>query len=344
MTAAFPDVLVAPGTPGLPERFFDRFVFNLHAAGAQDPSDPWVIFGLGVYPARDVIDGFAIVVTGGEQRNLRLSDQLSATRLTATGGTLGPLSWDVAEPMRTWRAALGPNPAGLEFDLTWRARAPAWTGDVAVANAGGTASSFAHLFQSGRYGGTVRIDGRELRVDGWYGQRDRSRGVRTMSGGHGLHLWVQAQFPDRSIGFLTAESRGHERLLLEGAVMHESGRLDPVTGVRHDLSFDDGLDLRGGLLEVATRDGDVYRIGADAATRGGYMSGGGYGGQHGRPMGRGHLEHDVYPLDGSVSPRTLDSALTDRLTVFTWDGTSGHGILEFAMTRSSSFAYQPTLG
>ena len=205
---------------------------------------PSVIFGLGVYPARDVIDGFAIVVDGGEQRNLRLSDELSATRVTATGGMLGPLSWDVAEPMRTWRAALGPNPAGLEFDLTWRARTPAWTGDVAVANADGSASSFAHLFQSGRYEGALRIDGREVRVDGWYGQRDRSRGVRTMTGGQGLHLWVQAQFPDRSIGFLTAESRGHQRLLLEGAVMHENGRLDPVTDVRHDLRFDDARPAR----------------------------------------------------------------------------------------------------
>jgi hypothetical protein len=322
VTVVFPDALVAPGMPGLPDRFFDRFVFNLHAAGAPDPPDLSVIFGLGVYPARDVIDGFAIVVTGGEQRNLRLSDELSATRVTATGGTLGPLSWDVAEPMRTWRAALGRNPAGLEFDLTWRARTPAWTGDVVVANADGTASSFAHLFQSGRYEGAVRIDGREVRVDGWYGQRDRSRGVRTMTGGQGLHLWVQAQFPDRSIGFLTAESRGHERLLLEGAVMHEDGRLDPLTDVRHDLSFDDGLDLRGGLLEV---------------------SGGGYGGQHGRPMGRGHLEHDVYPLDGSVSPRTLDSALTDRLAAFTWDGTLGRGIFEFALTRSPAYTYKPTL-
>jgi hypothetical protein len=340
LTAGFPDVLVAPGTPGLPERFFDRFVFNLHPV---DGSAPSVIFGLGVYPARDVIDGFAIVVSSAEQRNLRLSDELSATLATATGGALGPLSWDVAVPMRTWRAALGPNPAGLEFDLTWRARTPAWTGDVAVANADGTASSFAHLFQSGRYEGAVRIDGREVRVDGWYGQRDRSRGVRTMAGGQGLHLWVQAQFPDRSVGFLTAESRGHERLLLAGAVMHESGRLDPVTDVRHDLSFDDGLDLRGGRVEVITQDGAVYRIRADAAARGGYMSGGGYGGQHGRPMGRGHVEHDAYPLDGSVSPRVLDSALTDRLTAFTWDGTRGSGIFEFALTRSAAYAYAPTL-
>ena len=340
MTDAFHDALIAPGTPGLPERFFDRFMFNLHPADASAPS---VLFGLGVYPAADVIDGYAICVTRTEQRNVRFSTELSAMEFSATVGRAGPLSWHVAEPMRTWHLRLGPNPAGLEFGLTWRARAPAWTGDVAVTNSDGTTSSFAHLFQSGRYHGTLRVDGRERRIAGWYGQRDRSRGVRTMSGGQGLHIWYQAQFPDRSIGFLLAESRQHERLLLEGAVMHESGELDRVTGVRHDLAFDGNLDLRGGLVEISTESGAVYRVDTDASAGGGYMSGGGYGGQHGRRMGRDHIEHDVYPLDGSASPRTLDSALTDRLAAFTWEGIPGRGIFEFALTRSGSYMYRPTL-
>ena len=72
------------------------------------------------------------------------------------------------------------------------------------------------------------------------------------------------------------------------------------------------------------------------------MAGGGYDGQHGVPKGRNHVEYDVYPLDGSVSPRALGSALTDRLTEFRWDGTLGLGILEFAHTRSRSYTYQPS--
>jgi hypothetical protein len=340
MTDTFHDALIAPGTPGLPERFFDRFMFNLHPADASAPS---VLFGLGVYPAADVIDGYAICVMRTEQRNVRFSTELSAAEVGTAGGRAGPLSWSVVEPMKTWQVGLGPNPAGLEFDLTWRARAPAWTGDVAVTNNDGTISSFAHLFQSGRYHGTLRVDGQERHIAGWYGQRDRSRGVRTMSGGQGLHIWYQAQFPDRSIGFLLAESRQHERLLLEGAVMHDSGELDRVAGVRHDLTFDGNLDLRGGRVEITTGSGAVYRVDTDASAGGGYMSGGGYGGQHGRPMGRDHIEHDAYPLDGSVSPRTLDSALTDRLATFTWEGIQGRGIFEFALTRSRTYAYRPTL-
>ncbi|MGW1026790.1 hypothetical protein ACWD4J_24390 [Streptomyces sp. NPDC002577] len=336
MTDTFHDALVAPDTPGLPERFFDRFVFNLHPVDASSPS---ILLGLGIYPPKDVVDGFAILATDTEQRNVRFSTELSAT----DGGSAGPLSWKVVEPMKTWQIALGPNPTGMEFDLTWRARTPAWTGEVSVTNNDGTPSSFAHLFQSGYYTGALTIDGRQQRIDGWYGQRDRSRGVRTMSGGQGLHIWYQAQFPDRSIGFLLVETRQHERLLLEGAVMHESGELDHIVNVRHDLQFDDNLDLKGGTVEVTTESGAVYLVDTDASAGGGYMSGGGYGGHHGRPAGRDHIEHDIYPLDGSVSPRTLDSALTDRLASFNWNGTPGRGIFEFALTRSRSYTYQPTL-
>ena len=73
-------------------------------------------------------------------------------------------------------------------------------------SAGGT-TSFDHLFQSGRASGTLTIDGVTTEVDQWWSQRDRSRGLRTMAGGQGLHIWYQAQLPDRSVGFLLVESR-----------------------------------------------------------------------------------------------------------------------------------------
>jgi len=335
MTQSFHDELVGPGTSGLPDRFFDRFVFNLHPTDAVTPS---VLLGFGVYPSADTADGFVVVSTPTEQRNVRFSTELSAT----DGSGAGPFSFRVLEPMRAWHLSVLPNPTGLELDVTWRARTPAWFGDVAVTNADGAASSFEHLFQSGRYEGTLTLDGVERSVDGWYGQRDRSRGVRTMSGGQGLHIWYQAQFPDRSVGFLLVEGRDGSRLLLEGAVMHTDGRLDPVVDVRHVLKFDD-LDLRAGTVQVGTESRASYTIDTDATAGGGLMSGAGYGGHHGKPVGRDHLEYDVYPLDGSVTQRTLDSSLTDRLASFNWDGVPGLGIFEFARTRSSSYMYRPTL-
>jgi hypothetical protein len=332
----FHDALVRPGETGLPERFFDRFVINLHPTDATSPS---VIVGCGLHPVRDVVDGFAQLTVPGEQRNLRFATELSATDWSSCG----PLRWEVTEPNTTWRIRLDDNPIGLAFDLTWRARTPAWWGDVAVTNADGDSTSFAHLFQSGLVEGTLAIDGAEQRISGWYSQRDRSRGVRTMAGGQGLHIWYQAQFYDRSIGFLLVESRDGGRLLLEGAVMHTSGRLDEITDVVHDLVFDDALDLKSGLVRVTTASGAVYRVQTDASAGGGYMAGAGYGGHHGRALGRDHVEHDVYPLDGSLTQRTLDSSLTDRLARFEWDDLPGLGIFEFALSRSNTYHYHPTL-
>ena len=198
---AFHDELVAPGTPDLHERFFDRFVFNLHATDATAPS---ILFGLGVYPPKDTVDGFVVLVTESEQRNLRFSTELSAT----DGSSAGPFAWRVVEPMKTWHVALGPNTTGLEFDLTWRARTPAWFGDVVVPGNGSLSSSFEHLFQSGHYDGRLTIDGHEQAVTGWYGQRDRSRGVRTMSGGNGLSLkcdWRNSRFSSELVSLSRAD-------------------------------------------------------------------------------------------------------------------------------------------
>ena len=94
---------------------------------------------------------------------------------------------------------------------------------------------------------------------------------------------------------------------------------------------------------MTTEAGTVYTIETDASAGGALMAGGGYGGRHGKALGRDHLESDVYPLDGTVTQLTLDSSLTDRLATFDWDGTPGIGIFEFALTRSRSYAYRPTL-
>lgn len=299
--------------------YFDRFMFNLHPTAAMTPL---IIVGVGTY--QDSTDGYVIACVNNEQRNVRF------------GGEDGPLSWEVIEPDSAWQLTLGANPAGVEFDVTWRARTSAWSGHIRV----GESTNFKHLFQSGLYDGTLSIDGAAETVRGWYGQRDRSRGVRTMSGGQGLHVWYQAQFPDRSIGFLLVEDRAGQRLLLEGAVMHTDGRLDPIIDVRHGLIFDQSLDLRSGTVEVTTK-AHVYTTDADASGRGALMAGGGYGGLHGELV---RLETDVYPLeDGTMTPLAAATSLTDRLCEFSWEGTQGTGILEFALTRSPSYVYRPTL-
>jgi hypothetical protein len=333
----FGDDLVGPDGPERHERFFDRFVFNLHPH--DDATSPSLVFGHGLYPARNVADGFVVARLPEEQRNLRWSTELGASDWRGAG----PFHFEVTVPMEEWHLRLADNPSGIAFDLRWRCRTPAWAGQVGVDNASGGSTAFDHLFQSGRYDGWLGIDGEKQDVTGWWGQRDRSRGVRTMSGGQGLHVWFQAQLPTMSVGFLLVQGRDHSRLLLEGAVMHEDGTLDDITDVRHSLEFTDGLDLRGGQVRVTTAAGRTYVIDCDSSAPGGYLAGGGYGGHHGKALGVEHVEHDRYPLDGTVTPISLDTPLTDRQTVFRCDGEQGSGIFEFAHSRSPLYTYAPTL-
>lgn len=332
----FHDALVDPEQTGLAAGFFDRLMFNAHPVSGDGPS---LIMGYGMYPPKGTVDGFVVLTHDGEQRNLRFASLLANTE----GATVGPLSCDLIEDNSLWRLQLAANDIGVEFDLQWQARTPAWFGEVAVENSSETRTAFDHLFQSGRYSGTLSIDGKDRDVDGWYGQRDRSRGVRTMSGGQGLHLWYQAQFPECSVGFLLVETRQQERLLLKGAVMGEDGSLDTIIDVRHALDFSETLDLRSGTVQVRTESGRTMLIRNDGGIGGGYMAGAGYGGHHGRSHGVDHVESDRYTLDGSVNPRTVDSALTDRLCTFDLDGVAGSGIFEFAVTRSKSYSYRATL-
>lgn len=335
-TTPFDDHLTGRDATGLPERFFDRFMFNFHP---QDGRGPSIIVGAGLYPTKNITDGFAVVTLEHEQRNARFSTALSAT----VPDSVGPFSWKILEPNTRWQFSFEDAAMGVSFSLEWVARAPAWHGEVLVENPGTAPTAFEHLFQSGYVNGTLTIDGQTKTVENWYSQRDRSRGVRTMSGGQGLHLWFQAQFPDRSVGFLAVEDRDHQVMQLEGAVMHTDGHLDAIVGVTHDLKFDDGLDLRSGVVVVSTESGERIEMQVDASQRGGYMSGGGYGGHHGKDFGVDFIEHDTYALDGSVSPKTLDTALTDRLARFTWNGFEGSGIFESAHSRSSKYTYAPTI-
>ena len=144
MTGGFHDALVTRATEDMPEKFFDRFMFNLHPDGRTAPS---VILGAGVYPPRNVVDGFVVLTTGTEQRNLRYSTEHSET----DGASVGPLRWETVDDNSTWRIQLGENKTGLELDLLWHARAPYWLGSVDVENTDGNVTSFDHLFQPGRY-------------------------------------------------------------------------------------------------------------------------------------------------------------------------------------------------
>ncbi len=339
------DALIDTVQNDLPEGWFDRFYFNIHDTARA----PYVLMGAGVYPGRNVIDGYVIVVTEDRQRSVRFSDVYDGPAIPTA---VGPFSWETVEEDRVWRMKMAPNPYGIEFDLTWTARAPRWLCDpIEVQDKrGGQKSRFAHFYQSGRYDGTLQIDGESIDISGWIGQRDRSTGTRPVSPGQGAHMWVQAQFSDYCVGFIQDVGRDNEQLLLDGAVLHEDGTVDEIVSSEHAMSFDEKLELKAAKLRIRTVCGQQYELDVDgSACGGGYLSGGGYGGYHGRAQGNGFQSVCDWPIPSDrFNCSTLDTPLTDRLVSFRCregDGRTidGSGIFEFAHTRSKSFTYKPTL-
>ncbi|GAA2901322.1 hypothetical protein GCM10010472_69430 [Pseudonocardia halophobica] len=343
LTTVQDDALSSTRRRGLPPRWFDRFYVNAHAGS----STPFFMVGAGVYPGEDVVDGYAVVVTGGEQINLRVSAPAGPGDLPTA---VGPLFWETVEPLRTWRVRLSPNESGLACDLTWTARTAPWEcAPVRLDDGAGTMLEFDHAFQSGRHSGWIEIDGSRHTVDRWTGQRDRSRGRRPATARQGLHLWVQAQFVDESIAFMHDLDRKNRPTLLDGAVLRTDGSVDPIVDAGHDLRFAEDLEALPGRLEVSTRSGREIALEVDpAATRGGFLAGAGYGSFHGVRHGGLVVEHDRWDLaDPARVPRAMGYPLTDRLAAYVRveDGTrtEGSGVFEFAHTRSPAYRYAPAV-
>lgn len=329
---------VPPDSPASENPWFDRFYFDLHAPAGQ----PFVVVGAAVYPGLGLADGYVVAVTDKEQRNLRVSDQFAPG---APRSQVCALSWKVVEPLRQWRLKVGPNPTGVELDVLWTARTPAWGVHPiridTLAEAGTT--DFNHLFQSGRYAGTITIDGTAIDVGGWVGQRDRSRGLRRARDRLGMHLWIAAQMQDYSIGCNFNLDRQNRLSHCDGALLHENGSACAIRGLRHRMDVDEVDVLLDGEVLIDVEDSTPVSLTFERTATGLFMAGGGYGGWHGIPRGPNHIEHERWPHDGSRNPRTLALGLQQTPSRFKSGEEIGHGLVELALSRSSFYSYRSDL-
>lgn len=136
-------------------------------------------FGLGKYANRNVLDGFAGVQVGTQQRTVRASRVL-APRFDDLG--VGPLGYEVVKPFEAIRLTLAENAAQpLTFDLTFHATMPAFfeKRDTVIAS-GRVSSDTIRFHQAGTVSGWIEVAGErhEVRPEEWYGFRDRSWGIR----------------------------------------------------------------------------------------------------------------------------------------------------------------------
>jgi hypothetical protein len=237
-------------------------------------------FGLGKYPNRNVMDGYAAMSRGPEQITVRASRRLAPTPQDTA---IGPIRYDVVEPMKSVRFRLEENDCQpLSFDWRFEAAVPAFLEDRSHTRAGyRTSTDLVRYHQTGVASGWAAIDGERFEIDPetWVSTRDHSWGVRYDVGhpapdienstaripaGVGfMMIWSPTllERPDGSryalhLHFIRYTAPGFEQLQVIGGVEHPDGRHEKIVGIEPQLQFDpQNRRLLGGRLRATTADG-----------------------------------------------------------------------------------------
>lgn len=250
---------------------------GLHEPGAQAHwQESWYFnwadpdgrtFGLtriGVNFAARRIDGVVLTIRDGKAEyvypgvGLPVGDALRAD--VSDGLRAGALTYTMREPFKEWHIALrGRN----ELDLTWTAFTPVYDfheGLEAAGHDGDIIGAQAHIEQSGRVEGRMRLHGREHEFSG-LGHRDKSWGVRDWGGIEGWE-WISAQFgPDLTFNATIAHGDGKH---VPAGFVHRDGVNYPVRSVSIDYDWARPHIPRGARVTITDADGARYEIRAEA--------------------------------------------------------------------------------
>lgn len=252
----------------------------------------WYFFtGLRLHPNVNVIDGWAAVAREGTQTAVRASRALHPRY-----GELevGPVRYEIVEPMRKLRLVAGDNEAGVEFDVILEAQAP-----PVIENRyqhfkfGAVVNDLIRYTQICKATGTAKAAGETLKIDGWHAMRDHSWGVRSSmavpTGIKGidrqdedperraLRMWVPFQVADHAGHYNTHENPDGEPIDFEGRIDYADGRSINLVAVRHELEYINGSRWpKGGTIELDGEDGETRRYTLELVGTPADVQGGGY--------------------------------------------------------------------
>jgi len=293
-------------------RFTERYWYTAHPI---DGSELLFDAGLGYYPNKNVMDAFAGVTIGRRQYNFRASRRLGAHPLETA---VGPLRIEIVEGMKRHRLALAENPSGISFSLEFDASFPSAQEKQNYRERDGVVEEdLARVSQFGRWSGWIVVDGRRIEVEPslWWGQRDRSWGVRSemrtdevrppvATHRNFFWTWSMLQFNDSALSiFLKERSPGKPHYLSGTEFKRESGgsvSRREVTAVEH--KFDWANDPLGQTIAVADLTFEFERGKPRHVRMRGlptrfYLKAGMYGGlqgwTHGDESGDYHAAHDI---------------------------------------------------
>jgi len=226
----------------------DSLFYVLHP---RDHLGDVVILTLSMFPAREELDSLQLGRVGGTLQYARHARPFAGDPHSMV---CGPVTIDIQEPLRTVHLRVDDGPGvPVAMDIIFRGRTQVYGLRRGSMKAGHeTIWDQSHMIQSGEYEGWFRHAGTTHRVDGWWGQRDHSWGIRDHARCP-MWQWLAIQLPDGMFGVWNWEYPNGARVFTDGCFAPSDGSTPvPVIFFRHDLHW---LDAEGRRTSYG-RDGE----------------------------------------------------------------------------------------
>jgi hypothetical protein len=326
------------------ERFDHQIADTFATVAASDPSWTEKIcamaarrdgslqlgFGMGKYTNRNVLDGYAGLSRGTEQITVRGSRRLFPH---IDLSSVGPIHYEVLEPMRRVRFSLEPNDCQpLAFEWTYQAVLPPATEERTHQRTPlgyRVSADLVRYHQIGTASGWIEIDGERFDMDPeeWVSTRDHSWGVRYDVGTPPTDIdpfnpvaamdfqmiWSPTLMTDPDgtqwglfMHVIDSQGFGHHHRTVMGAIEHADGNVERMADIRPDLTYDpDNRRLTGGDVSVTMENRSERHFRLEVPTPTGFHLGAGlYFGWQGHHHGewRGELLVDGERIEDCSRP------------------------------------------
>ena len=190
---------------GSDRNFYDRYFFN----GYSPDGSVFFAASFGVYPHINIMDGAVSIVKDGVQKSVHVSRILGMERMDTK---VGPLSVSVVEELKLIRLTLE-EAEGLALDVEFTGRHfPVEEPRFTYRQGPRMVMDCTRMTQNGLWRGEIKVDGETIKVDKFYGTRDRSWGVRPIGARDPQEvvpvqlpqfywIWAPTNFPNLSLYF-----------------------------------------------------------------------------------------------------------------------------------------------
>ncbi|WP_295535017.1 hypothetical protein [uncultured Pseudacidovorax sp.] len=308
--------------------------------------------GMGRYPGRGIVDGYAGVSMDGRQFDYQVSRHAGDRPLDPEAGAL---RIEVQAGFDRHRLVVAPNASGVAMDLLFHGRmVPNEEGRELIRKDGVLYSDVNRFVQLGRYEGWIEFDGRRHAVDAdtCWGARDRSWGrrleLRTEAGDAApsrfppmFYAFACLQFEDEALHFFLKEKAPGQVRFLGGSRSGRRGQGGapvPIVGVTHALDWDASAPsqvVTGGRLTLAFADGSTRALSLRALPGRYFLKGGLYGGLDGWNHGddKGPLHEGARRWDfADPADRALLRSLADQVLEIRDGARIGYGALQCGLS------------